>query len=380
MQAESSVRRTLAAELERHGLSAAGFSALVVLTTAGGELELRTLRRRLGWTKASASEVTATLAARGLVDPRATAARPPSGAAADHGGGASSSSSDLFPAHTQRVSRTFAALDDGREALARGALPQTRRLSARTHRIDSRMSTYRPVDKDPVVPRARGARARALARARRLPRVDPPPRGRRRRSSSTRARRPPTAARARTTSWRASSRTSSRATRRCAATCVPRKAGWDTHGLPVELEVEKELGITVEGRHRALRRRGVQRALPRVGAPLHRRVERAHRADRLLDRHRRRLLHARQRVHRVGLVVAQAGLGEGPALPRATRSCPTARAAARRCPRTRWRSATRDVVDPSVYVRFPLRDEPGRVAARLDDDAVDAAARTPRSR
>ena len=25
---------------------------------------------------------------------------------------------------------------------------------------------------------------------------------------------------------------------------VPRKAGWDTHGLPVELGVEKELGIT----------------------------------------------------------------------------------------------------------------------------------------
>ena len=27
---------------------------------------------------------------------------------------------------------------------------------------------------------------------------------------------------------------------------VPRKAGWDTHGLPVELSVEKELGITKE--------------------------------------------------------------------------------------------------------------------------------------
>jgi len=26
--------------------------------------------------------------------------------------------------------------------------------------------------------------------------------------------------------------------------CAPRKAGWDTHGLPVELEVEKELGFT----------------------------------------------------------------------------------------------------------------------------------------
>src|SRR5690349_7291289 len=25
---------------------------------------------------------------------------------------------------------------------------------------------------------------------------------------------------------------------------VPRKAGWDTHGLPVELEVEKDLGIS----------------------------------------------------------------------------------------------------------------------------------------
>src|SRR5256885_8780957 len=67
VRAESSVRRTLAADLERHGLSAAGFSALVVLTTAGGELELRTLRRRLGWTKARASQVTPTPAARGLL-------------------------------------------------------------------------------------------------------------------------------------------------------------------------------------------------------------------------------------------------------------------------------------------------------------------------
>jgi isoleucyl-tRNA synthetase len=24
---------------------------------------------------------------------------------------------------------------------------------------------------------------------------------------------------------------------------VPRKGGWDTHGLPVELEIEKELGL-----------------------------------------------------------------------------------------------------------------------------------------
>ena len=35
LQAETSVRRVLASELEREGVSAAGFSALVVLTTAG---------------------------------------------------------------------------------------------------------------------------------------------------------------------------------------------------------------------------------------------------------------------------------------------------------------------------------------------------------
>ena len=51
LRAEAAVRRGLAAEQEREGISAAGFSALVVLTTAGGMLELKTLRRRLGWSK-----------------------------------------------------------------------------------------------------------------------------------------------------------------------------------------------------------------------------------------------------------------------------------------------------------------------------------------
>src|SRR3712207_8732583 len=70
VRAEAAVRRTLAADLEREGISAAGFSALVVLTTAGGTLELKTLRRRLGWSKANATEATATLAAPGLVERR----------------------------------------------------------------------------------------------------------------------------------------------------------------------------------------------------------------------------------------------------------------------------------------------------------------------
>lgn len=111
MRAESSVRRTLAAELEREGISAAGFSALVVLTTAGGELELRTLRRRLGWSKANATEVVTTLERRGLVrrrrmidDRRAALVRIlPDGLELV---------SRVFPHHTERVSRVFGALDE----------------------------------------------------------------------------------------------------------------------------------------------------------------------------------------------------------------------------------------------------------------------------
>jgi len=112
VRAEAAVRRTLAAELEREGLSAAGFSALVVLTTAGGQLELRTLRRRLGWSKANATEVIGTLESRGLAvrrrdpaDRRAaivTLTAP--GAEIVH---------RVFPDHARRVRETFSALDDG---------------------------------------------------------------------------------------------------------------------------------------------------------------------------------------------------------------------------------------------------------------------------
>ena len=48
----------------------------------------------------------------------------------------------------------------------------------------------------------------------------------------------------RTTSSRASSRTSSPASRRCAATSSSARAAGTRHGLPVEIAVEKELGIS----------------------------------------------------------------------------------------------------------------------------------------
>src|SRR4051812_3288391 len=111
LRAQASVRRALAAELEREGISAAGFSALVVLTTAGGALELRTLRRRFDWSKANATEVTETLETRGLVERRrlledrraVEILLTPDGR---------SLVERVFPQHAERVSQAFDALDD----------------------------------------------------------------------------------------------------------------------------------------------------------------------------------------------------------------------------------------------------------------------------
>ena len=111
MRAETSVRRVLAADLEREGVSAAGFSALVVLTTAGGSLELRTLRRRLGWSKANATEVTATLESRGLVIRRRLESDRRA-AAIDLTPAGHSMVLRLFPGHSDRVTSAFARLDD----------------------------------------------------------------------------------------------------------------------------------------------------------------------------------------------------------------------------------------------------------------------------
>jgi MarR family 2-MHQ and catechol resistance regulon transcriptional repressor len=111
LRAEASVRRRLSADLEREGLSASGFSVLVVLTTAGGRLELRTLRRRLQTSKANATEVVTTLEGRGMVvrnrlphDRRAAAV-----ALTARG---QDVVERLFPEHTDRVRLAFAVLDE----------------------------------------------------------------------------------------------------------------------------------------------------------------------------------------------------------------------------------------------------------------------------
>jgi MarR family transcriptional regulator, 2-MHQ and catechol-resistance regulon repressor len=111
LRAEATVRKRVAAELNREGVSPAGFSVLVVLTTAGGSAELKTLRRRLGWSKANATEVTATLQERGLVRRRR-----------DYGDrrlvivdltyDGRELVERLFPEHSDRVTRAFGALDE----------------------------------------------------------------------------------------------------------------------------------------------------------------------------------------------------------------------------------------------------------------------------
>jgi MarR family 2-MHQ and catechol resistance regulon transcriptional repressor len=111
LRAEAAVRKRVAAELNREGVSPAGFSVLVVLTVARGSVELKTLRRRLGWSKANATEVTANLEEHGLVRRR----RDPSDrrlVIVDLTREGRALVERLFPEHSDRVTQAFGALDE----------------------------------------------------------------------------------------------------------------------------------------------------------------------------------------------------------------------------------------------------------------------------
>ena len=75
-------------------------------------LALKTLRRRLGWSKANATEVTGTLEARGLVTRSRLAADRRSAIVRLTPAGREIVGR-LFPAHSDRVSEAFGALDEG---------------------------------------------------------------------------------------------------------------------------------------------------------------------------------------------------------------------------------------------------------------------------
>ena len=126
LHAEASVRRRLSLDLEREGLSATGFSVLVVLTIAGGELELRALRARLRTSKANATEVVTTLEGRGLVRRRRLASDRRAASVAITSRGAEIVDR-LFPEHSERVAQAFAVLD---EAEKRSLASICRKLAA----------------------------------------------------------------------------------------------------------------------------------------------------------------------------------------------------------------------------------------------------------
>jgi DNA-binding MarR family transcriptional regulator len=111
VRAENSLTRRLAADLDRIGCSATGFAMLVLLTSAGGELELRAIRRRLGASKATATEVLDTLENRGFViRSRLESDRRAVSVALTPGG--QNLVTHAFPAHAERVREAFGGLDE----------------------------------------------------------------------------------------------------------------------------------------------------------------------------------------------------------------------------------------------------------------------------
>lgn len=110
-RAEANLSRRLAADLDRIGVSATGFAMLVLLVEDGGEVELREMRKRLGASKATATEVLDTLSKRGFVersrlesDRRAVSVSlTPAGR---------NLVTFAFPAHAERVRQAFGVLDE----------------------------------------------------------------------------------------------------------------------------------------------------------------------------------------------------------------------------------------------------------------------------
>ena len=155
---------------------------------------------------------------------------------------------------------------------------------------------------------------------------------------------------------------------------VPRKGGWDCHGLPVELEVEKELGFS--GKHE-IEAYGIAEFNQRCRDSVHRYVEDwsalTARSGMWIDTDDAywTLSNELHRVASGGIV--QPDVGRRSPLRGASGRRPTADAAAPPCRATRWRratrtSSTRRCTSASRSSTGPRRRRP----ARVDDDAVDA--------
>lgn len=138
---------------------------------------------------------------------------------------------------------------------------------------------------------------------------------------------------------------------------VPRKAGWDCHGLPVELEVEKELGISTKAEIEKL---GVEKFVRACRASVDRYIREwekmivrlgfwidlAHPYVTYTDDYIESLWWMLKQIHKKGLLYK--GHKILPYCPRCGTPLSSHEVA----------QGYRRVADPSVFVRMPLADEP----------------------
>jgi isoleucyl-tRNA synthetase len=141
---------------------------------------------------------------------------------------------------------------------------------------------------------------------------------------------------------------------------VLRKGGWDTHGLPVEIEVEKELGFTGLGKQ-AIENYGVAEFNAKCKESVFRYVkEWTALSDRIgfwLDMDDPYVTLSNDYMESVWWILKQ--IWDKGLLYKGFKSVPY-------CPRCETplsdhevAQGYKDVEDPSIYVKFPLRDEPG---------------------
>ena len=95
---------------------------------------------------------------------------------------------------------------------------------------------------------------------------------------------------------------------------VERRFGWDCHGLPAEVEAEKQLGITTKARDPRPGRGQVQRGLPHLGAALHPGLGALRHPAGPLGRLRQRLQDPRPGLHGERHVGVQDPVRQGPGL------------------------------------------------------------------
>src|SRR5690606_5418996 len=138
---------------------------------------------------------------------------------------------------------------------------------------------------------------------------------------------------------------------------VPRKGGWDCHGLPVELEIEKELGLNTKHASEAF---GIEEFNRRCRASVQRYVgdwtDLTERAGVWIDTADAYWTLSNDYIESVWWLLRQMWdrdlLYEGHRVTPYCARCGTALSSHE----LGQPGAYRDVVDPSVYVRFPLVD------------------------